>query len=88
MAKVQVDPQSAQPSLTFFTMDEAAEILKVSRSTLIRMKRAGEIAFVTVGTGTKRPRVRFTPQNLDEWRMRAEVLANRLPSARRAIREA
>lgn len=65
-----------------FTIAEVAEWLGVSRSTLQRMRRRGEISFVTVGTGKSRPLVRFTEQHLLDYLARAEQTADALPAGR------
>ena len=69
-----------------FTVREAADRLRVSRSTLQRMRRTGQLGFVTVGTGRRRPRVRFTEEHLREFLIRAEHRPTALPSVRQPLR--
>jgi excisionase family DNA binding protein len=68
-----------------FSIDQATVFLGVSRSTLQRMRNAGEIAFATVGTGTRRPRVRFTEKHLTDFLLRSETPASALPASRRGV---
>jgi excisionase family DNA binding protein len=75
-------PQSPGLPPIFYTIEETAQILGVSYATLRRMKRRGEIGFVTVGTGQKRPRIRFTSKHIEEWALRAERVPDALPAAR------
>lgn len=71
------------PALRLYRLDQAAEYLGVSIRTLRRMRAAGEIGYVTVGTGSQRPRVRISQQHLEEYLLRAERMASALPVARR-----
>jgi excisionase family DNA binding protein len=48
------------------TWSEAAAMLGCSVTTLKRIRVAGEIGFLTVGSGT-RPRVYFTTQDIEEY---------------------
>jgi excisionase family DNA binding protein len=75
------DDSASPPRL--YRLDQAADYLGVSVRTLHRMREAGEIGYLTVGTGTRRPRVRISQQHLDEYVLRAEHLASALPAARR-----
>lgn len=48
------------------TWEEAARVLGCSRSTLKRIKAAGEIGYTQVGTGT-RPKVYFSMEDIDQY---------------------
>jgi excisionase family DNA binding protein len=67
-----------------WTQDQAAAYLGVSVRTLQRMRAAGEIGFMTVGTGTRRPRVRFCRRHLIDFEQSSEQFPSALPAARRA----
>jgi helix-turn-helix protein len=49
------------------TPDEAARKLHCSVKTLNAHVAAGELRYVSIGKGTKRPRKMFTPSDLDEF---------------------
>jgi excisionase family DNA binding protein len=66
-----------------YSAKETAHVLGVSVRTLRRMRAAGEIGCVTVGTGRVRPRVRFTEEHLGQYLARADRNASALPAARR-----
>jgi excisionase family DNA binding protein len=74
--------RSAVDEDRLLTLPEGAQVLGVSVRTLQRMRAAGEIGFVTVGTGSRRPRIRFTRQHLRDFVLRAEHLACSLPASR------
>lgn len=58
-------PDSARhPDL--LSWKEAAELLGCSRTTLKRIKAAGQIGFTPVGSGS-RPRIWFTRQDIEEY---------------------
>lgn len=50
------------------TTDEAAEILRISRWTVVRKASSGQIPYLDIGT-SKRPRLRFTESGLAEYLM-------------------
>jgi excisionase family DNA binding protein len=75
------DDSASPPRL--YRLDQAAEYLGISVRTLHRMREAGEIGYVTVGTGSRRPRIRISQQHLEEYLLRAERMASALPAARR-----
>jgi len=62
------------------TWDEAARILGCSRSTLKRIRAAGEIGFTQVGTGI-RPRVYFSMEDIEEY-LQSKRTAPRAPGRR------
>src|SRR5262249_26684023 len=49
------------------TRNEAARILRVTPEQVTRHVRDGELAYVNVGRGGKRPRMRFTEADLTEF---------------------
>src|SRR5262249_18325365 len=58
------------------TRKEAARRLKVTPDQLAKLVHDGELRYVNVGRGKKRPRMRFTDADLDEFierRTRREV---------------
>lgn len=49
------------------TVKEAADRLHVSAMSVYRLVYGGELSFVPVGTGTKRPRIRIKEAVLQAW---------------------
>ena len=48
------------------TPKQAAELLQTSVAQVIGLVRGGELKYVNIGRGKKKPRIRFTDDDLDE----------------------
>lgn len=53
------------PRPTTYSPAEAAELLGVSVRVLSTLRRSGQIGYLLTGTGTVKPRVRFTQADID-----------------------
>src|SRR5260370_33780551 len=75
-----VSPTAAAQRLgmgELMTLRDAAQLLKITPEQVSAHVRDGELTYVNVGRGRKRPRMRFTHQNIDgfiERRTRRGVL--------------
>ncbi|MHC2415549.1 excisionase family DNA binding protein [Bradyrhizobium diazoefficiens] len=70
------------------TGKEAAARLSITEDQLTALVQAGEIAYINVGLGSKRPRRRFTRADLDDFearRRRREACLSGSPKTRRSI---
>lgn len=54
-------------STATLTVEETAAELRVHKRSVYRLVTAGEIAWINVGTGTKRPRIRISRDALDRY---------------------
>lgn len=75
--------------LELLTMSEAARLLRIDVKTLVRHVQSNEIGFLNVGLGKKRPRRRFTIEqikNFISWRSQATRESSVSLVARRTIR--
>jgi len=46
---------------------ELSKKLKISMTTIYRMVESGEIPYISIGVGKKKPRIRFSPASIDGW---------------------
>jgi excisionase family DNA binding protein len=49
------------------TTTEAAQELRVSRDTIVRLIHAGQLPYVNVATGTRRARIRLLASDVEAW---------------------
>jgi excisionase family DNA binding protein len=60
-------PEKAKRDAVLLTLDEAAQHLNVTADQVTAFVQDGELRYINVGRGKKRPRVRFTIEDLDEF---------------------
>jgi excisionase family DNA binding protein len=65
---------------------EAARRLRITLDQLFAFVRDGELRYVNVGRGTKRPRYRFTDGDINEWIEERKELEAPCPSTNRKNR--
>lgn len=78
-------PRMPMPRL--LSAKEAAERLQITKDQLAALVQDGELAYINVGRGKKRPRRRYTDQDIDELvdrRRRREVCLSGNPKAHRS----
>jgi|GEM_PF-1811130 len=46
---------------------ELSKKLKISMTTIYRMVESGEIPYISIGVGKKKPRIGFSPTSIDGW---------------------
>jgi excisionase family DNA binding protein len=59
--------QEAAPNAKLFDLKQAARKLGISEDQLRGFVKAGELRFINLGLGKKRPRMRFTQTDLDDF---------------------
>ncbi len=66
----------------WLTPPQFAETVAVSPETVIGWIRSGELQAVNVGSGSKRPRYRISPEAIEQWQRKRLVVPPPKPTRR------